>query len=480
MLLDYRLAKERYRAMDAPILLVVLIGGFFSGVMAGCVWDSTDSEPTVDCKLRILDFRRNSSDVVPASGIKNAGAIRMNIECSDVFFFESQLRSDHLGNLDRLQELDISYCKLRQLPPRSFVGLTRLRSLSIHTHNSDWPSLSLEPDYESLVGLDLLESLDLTYNNLRKLPPGLLCTLVNLKTVNVSYNSIEDLVDLGLSSFSVRNNKTSMSLSNGCKISPEVENLVVSNNGLRSATPGALSDLAEKIKKLVLSRNHISVLVEDTFVGLEHLEHIDLSFNKLAALPPRIFKHTPKLMSIHLSNNTLGTISLDVFAGLDKLQVLNLSGNSLDENWIRPGIFSGLHSLVVLDLSSNHISRIETGWLSDTNALQYLNIGHNHIHTIAPSHAFASEAFASNIHTLVLSYNKLKALPDPQTLAGLSVLHTLALDHNQLHSVHPSALRNCTVLEQISLNNNFLTEVIKIFTFNFLHIKIRGNRNKIY
>ena len=149
----------------------------------------------------------------------------------------------------------------------------------------------------------------------------------------------------------------------------------------------------------------------------------------------------------------------NVFEGLDKLQALNLSGNSLDENWIRPGIFGGLHSLVVLDLSSNHISRLESGLLSDTNALQYLNLGHNHIHTISASHAFASEAFASNIHTLVLSYNKLKALPDPQTLAGLSVLNTLALDHNKLHSLHPSALRNCTVLEQISLNNNFLTEV---------------------
>merc|ERR1712223_283511 len=177
--------------------------------------------------------------------------------------------------------------------------------------------------------------------------------------------------------------------------------------------------------------------------------------------PPKVFQHTPKLASIHLSNNTLGTISFEVFKGLDKLQVLNLSGNSLDENWVRPGVFAGLHSLVVLDLSSNHMSRIEAGLLSDTNALQYLNLGHNHIHTIAPSHAFASEAFSSNIHTLVLSYNQLKALPDPQTLDGLSVLNTLALDHNQLHSVHPSTLRNCTVLEQISLNNNFLTEVPK-------------------
>ena len=162
-------------------------------------------EPTVDCSLRILDFRGNSSDGVPAAGIKNAGAIRMNIECSDVSFSESQLRSDHLGNLDHLQELEISYCKIRQLPPRSFVGLTRLRRLGIHTHTSDWTALSLEPDYESFIGLGLLENLDLTHNHLRQMPAGLLCPLVNLKSVNISHNSFEDLTELGLAPSEIKN-----------------------------------------------------------------------------------------------------------------------------------------------------------------------------------------------------------------------------------------------------------------------------------
>lgn len=275
----------------------------------------------------------------------------------------------------------------------------------------------------------------------------------------------------------MKNNETEASNIKSCQVPLALETLIVSNNGLKTATPGAISALGGKIKKLVLARNQISVLVEDTLLGLKNLEHIDISFNQLAALPPKIFTSTPKLTSIQLANNTLGTISLDVFTGLSKLQILNLSGNSLDENWIRPGIFAGLHSLVVLDLSSNHISRIEAGLLSDTNALQYLNIGHNHIHTIAPSHAFASEAFVSNLHTLVLSHNKLEALPDPQTLAGLSVLHTLALNHNKLHSLHPAALRNCTVLENISLNNNFLTEVSSQYRIKTNNISVRRKIN---
>ena len=38
--------------------------------------------------------------------------------------------------------------------------------------------MSLEPDYESLIGLNLLERLDLSHNNLASMPAGLLCPAV--------------------------------------------------------------------------------------------------------------------------------------------------------------------------------------------------------------------------------------------------------------------------------------------------------------
>jgi len=417
---------------------------------ADCRWDEESREPMVDCNLRILDFRRNSSDV---PGIKSA--IKMRIQCSDVFFFESQLRSDHLGSLNQLRQLEISYCKIRQLPPRSFVGLTRLRKLSIHTHNSDWTSLSLQPDYEALVGLDLLETLDLSDNNMQLMPAGLLCPLVNIKTVNVSHNSIKDLMDLGLDGGGGGGSEVSP-LDNNCQAPVGLETLIVTDNGLTTATPGALATL-KKLKELNLARNRLGVLVQSTFDGLSKLESLDLSFNKLAALPPNIFNATPKLTTINLANNSIGTLDIDVFKGLSELQLLNLSGNSLDENWIKPGIFSGLERLVVLDLSSNHMSRIDSGLLQDLYALQVLDLGHNHIHTVTPSGAFLAQ---KNLHILVLAHNQLEML-EHQTLSGLHVLHSLALHHNKLHSLHQSSLKNCTALEKLSLNNNFLTEIPK-------------------
>ena len=88
---------------------VVLLFLLVRSALAGCVLDGERIEPsTVHCDLRILDFRRNSSEV---PGIKTAE--RLNVQCSDVFFFESQLRSDHFGSLPYLTDLSITYCKIR-------------------------------------------------------------------------------------------------------------------------------------------------------------------------------------------------------------------------------------------------------------------------------------------------------------------------------------------------------------------------------
>ena len=45
-----------------------------------------------------------------------------------------------------------------------------------------------------------------------------------------------------------------------------------------------------KLKVLDISRNEVGVLVEDAFRGLAHLEKLDASHNRLAALPPKIFR----------------------------------------------------------------------------------------------------------------------------------------------------------------------------------------------
>ncbi len=124
---------------------------------------------------------------------------RLELTCSQSLYLESHLRSDHFGSLSHLTSLSLAYCKLATLPPRSFVGLSALNALSIAAHNADWASaLSLDLDYEAFVGLDRVAALELAHNRILRLPERLLCPLLNLSTLDLRYNGLRDLEDLGL------------------------------------------------------------------------------------------------------------------------------------------------------------------------------------------------------------------------------------------------------------------------------------------
>ena len=339
--------------MKAVVVLPLIAAVLVSCVAGHCEWMSSGAEEnnesdngsnsSVVCKLKILDFRRNSSSAamqVPSPGLKEATSLR--IDCSDVFFFESQLRSDHFGTLPKLDKLEIHFCKLRTLPPRSFVGLDKLTVLSIHTHNVDWTSLVMEPDYEGLVGLEKLLRLDIRENNLKELPSGFVCPLKKLAVLDMSMNAIDDLADLGLSH--------SRRVPEEYHCTVPAHTLLLRNNGLKTIAPDALASL-QHLKHLYLGHNEVSVLVANAFQHMDLLETLDLSFNQLAAIPPDVFHATPNLKTLILANNSIGTLDVDVFTNLTSLQTLNMSGNFLDENWIRHGLFAGLHKLVVLDIS---------------------------------------------------------------------------------------------------------------------------------
>lgn len=136
---------------------------------------------TVDCYLhRSLDYRRNLT-VQHRSELDHAALL--SLACSDVFFFESSLRSDHFGSLPGLRELRLHFCKLRSLPPRSFVGLSGLQELEVSSHSGAWAAITLDLDYEAFVGLERVRTVRLQDNSIEQLPPRLLCPLAALQTL---------------------------------------------------------------------------------------------------------------------------------------------------------------------------------------------------------------------------------------------------------------------------------------------------------
>lgn len=390
------------------------------------------------CDLRTLDYKRNLTLEHQA---ELGRATKLDLSCSDVFFFESNLRSDHFGSLLELRELNIEYCKIRTLPPRSFVGLSNLEVLSIQSFNSEWSAILLDIDYEAFVGLDRLKSIKLSNNNIFKTPVKLFCPLSNIETIDLRNNRLVNLEDLGLS------NRTKEQ----CPVS--VTKLDVRSNKLQSLTPGSLAS-TYRLESIIASDNEVAVLDRTAFRSLTLLRTIDLGNNKLAALPPDLFLDNTDLQEINLANNSIGTIHLSVFRNLSKLERLNLSHNHLDENWIKEDMFADLGNLTELDLSHNHLSNIDNNLFQELKLLTYLNLSNNRLHTLG-SQVLMS---LSRLSTLLLSHNQL------ETVAQLAIssspqLKILSLDNNKLQSLHQDIFRNLTNLTNLTVSRNLLSDL---------------------
>ena len=198
-----------------------------------------------------------------------ATATSLDLACSDVFFLESTLRSDHFGSLQQLRRLAIDHCKIRTLPPRSFVGLASLETLSVETYNSEWSAILLHIDYEAFVGLNKLKTLTLSNNNIYETPAKLFCPLSSVETIDLRNNRLVNLEDLGLSTAG----GVGSAGAEQCSVS--VTKLELSGNRLTTLTPGSLG-AATRLETLIVRDNEVSVLDRMTFHGLATLATVDL------------------------------------------------------------------------------------------------------------------------------------------------------------------------------------------------------------
>ena len=443
--------KKNY-CCSSMLLFIYLLGSIFvqdryvfamgtnSGSLGGSKHEKTHCKLTQDqsimqCSLRTLQSEIDATD----SDIGRAK--QLHVKCSDMFFFESKLKSEHFGKLSLLEELDIEYCKIRHLPPRAFAGLSNLKQLSIQSHNSEWTSILMDIDTNSFQKLETVESINLSNNNLWSLPINTLCNLTKIRKLNISKNHLLNAVDLGLSFIG------------GCQV-PLLE-LDISHNHISSLGNGDLHQVKDLVK-LDLSANRLKILDENVLETLPYLQELNLADNQLSALPPTVFNKSQSLHKLMLQNNSLTMLTSQLFSGLTNLTVLNLSRNAISSHLLAPDTFtSDLKQLKVLDLSYNQMSKLETSIFGALSSLQVLNLAHNQFHIISNG-VFA---FQSRLQILSLSHNKIENL-EKDAFVGLTSLTSLSLDHNQIRNLFENQLdESGSTLEDISFNSNFLIEI---------------------
>jgi Leucine-rich repeat (LRR) protein len=113
--------------------------------------------------------------------------------------------------------------------------------------------------------------------------------------------------------------------------------------------------------------NGIKSVNPSTFNGLNNLEILDLTKNKVDLIVKGMFQNIPNLKILYLSQNPIQDISDSAFSDLQNLPHLDLSDVYfllMYHNYPKPNFFSGLRKLNILDLSAVYLSRLEDSDLS--------------------------------------------------------------------------------------------------------------------
>ncbi|XP_054718797.1 toll-like receptor Tollo [Uloborus diversus] len=442
--------------MTSTWFCVIFLISFFFAKSSGnrayvapedCEWTAAGSLDSSSVALTCIVRTINGAfDSTNFSLIQPQNTVSLKVKCENVLF-ESALANNSFHHLRELRSLHIEFCKLKEIPTKAFWGLTELSNLTVRTYNSEWGEIFLKVIPGSLSSLQKLNRLDLSRNNMPALAPSLLCSLPNLQHLNLSYNDFSEVVNLGFAA----TNRTP------CPV--HVQHLDLTNNRLKVLSDRGFSALRH-LRTLYLQNNRISRAEDTALFGLGKLQILDISDNQLIALPPGFFKSSELLSELYLQNNTMSVLPPGLFSGLQKMLVLDLSHNALTSQWMNSDTFADMTRLVVLDLSYNKFSHLESATFRSQYSLQILQLHHNELISIADN-AFSS---LYNLQTLVLSHNNLTYI-DALTFNGLQMLNVISLDFNSIQAIHSEALKNCTNLFELNLNVNKLIEVPKTIKF---------------
>ncbi|XP_030642566.1 podocan [Chanos chanos] len=349
-----------------------------------------------------------------------------------------------------LNRLHLKNNKLEKIPAGAFENLSNLRELYLQNNLLSNDGM----DNETFSHLSSLEYLDLSSNNLSVVPRGLPRSLVLLHLEKNSIRSIppealtqaRNLEYLLLHNNRLRSRSIHPAAFQGLK---KLHTLHMYNNLLERVPRG----LPRRAKSLMLLYNLISeigrndlialyTLTElnlsynrltsshvhrDAFRKLRLLETLDLSGNKLQALP---FGLPKSLQVLRVKDNQLTEIPPGSLMGMKKLREFYLSNNQLKINSIYQGAWQELNALTTLDLSGNLLSHVPPDL---PESLEFLHLQNNRISTV-PASAFDS---TPNIKGIFLKFNHLSVHSvKPSTFSHLKNLQVLDIGHANLAPIH--------------------------------------------
>ncbi|KAM9487695.1 transforming growth factor beta activator LRRC33 [Clarias gariepinus] len=271
----------------------------------------------------------------------------------------ADLWSDDLhGDVSSVELLDLSVNQLRYFPLGFFLKMPHLHWLRIRGNcleslnlTEDLPVSIYELDVSnnrlaelhahssSVNELNKLSHLNLSLNNIQKLPPGVFTTFPSLSIVDLSYNTVglchpEELPKTDSSRCALWTNLSSLKQLHiaGCSIADipphafdgtPLTHLDLSNNPHLQIGPDCLSGLTGTLQHLGLSNTGLQ---DFNFSPFQQLKVLNISKNSISEIPKSLMTLNLKLLD--LRDNMLSTIKVEHATVLAKqVQIVYVNGN---------------------------------------------------------------------------------------------------------------------------------------------------------
>ncbi len=192
-----------------------------------------------------------------------------------------------------------------------------------------------------------------------------------------------------------------------------------------------------KVRTLDLSRNIISKMDVDSFVGIEYLYVLDLSHNQMSNIPKMLLAPLYQLNTLKLRYNRFRGINSDAFQKVPHLIELDLSGNDLTS--VPSDALVPLISLKKLWLRNNKL-KVIGGFAFPDIPLELLDLGENDSPVRMEAKALCG-----------LRPKISHAEPNVKEWSGI---HTLFMDHNGLSHLDPCVTKLLWTLQKVHIGGN--------------------------
>ncbi|XP_053946363.1 uncharacterized protein LOC128855463 [Anastrepha ludens] len=243
----------------------------------------------------------------------------LDLSCNRIAELETAFFPQRMHNL---RHLNLAYNRLGTIYRETFYNLLSLNTLLLSHNNIS------DIDYETFLALPNLQYLDLSYNQLRGEAIRALQGIPDLVRLSIAYNpEVGAAMQEFVASWSLK--ELDASGTGLCQIpaalAQSVRTLKLTDNWLKIINCGDL-DSYPLLQYLDLSHSRIEDIEDDALGRLEILETLFLDHNQLHKVPISL---PTSLEHLFLQQNEIMDIQAQTFQGLNNLQTLDLSGNKL-------------------------------------------------------------------------------------------------------------------------------------------------------